>query len=323
MFILCLKSSHAMGMGHLFRMINLYGALRQNGVDATIVLLGEHPPSSEWLQRAGIPFEVVTDQAIGRANWEAGLALRYGAKVWVNDRLQTDADHAIRIKELGLRLVTFDDLGSGAALADIHVTALSGVRGETPQGAKVLMGLKYLILPPEIARFRRQRTECKSWVVSLGGSDTYGVTVMVAQWLSARQQHATLILGPGFSHEEALAKVMDGSFTVKRSVPSLIAEFAGHDLAITGGGLTAFEAAAAGLPTVTVANEVWEVAHCLHLQALGCSLFAGPHKNIDLSMLEEPLDIANMSVAALHAVDTNGVNQVCHEMMTLVDRSRH
>jgi spore coat polysaccharide biosynthesis predicted glycosyltransferase SpsG len=99
----------------------------------------------------------------------------------------------------------------------------------------------------------------------------------------------------------------------------LAAEFAGHDLAITGGGLTAFEAAAAGLPTVTVANEEWEVAHCLHLQALGCSVFAGSHEKIDLSLLDGPLDIAKMSMAALGAVDTEGVNRVCDEMMALLN----
>jgi len=308
-----------MGMGHLFRMINLYGALRQSRADAILVLLGEHPPASEWLERLHIPFEVVADQAGGQSGWEAELAMRYKSKVWVNDRLQTDADHAIRIKQLGLRLATFDDLGSGAALADIHVAALAGVRGENPQGAKVLTGLKYLILTPEIARYRRQRTECNSWVVSLGGSDTHGVTVKVAQWLSARQQPATLILGPGFEHEEALEKVIGVGFSVKRSVPSLAAELAAHDLAITGGGLTAFEAAATGLPTVTVANEKWEMAHCRHLQTLGCSVFAGPHENINLSVLERPLDIAKMSMAALHAVDTDGVKRVCGEMMSLLN----
>lgn len=311
-----------MGMGHLFRMINLYGALHQSGVDAIIVLLGEHLPSSEWLVREGIPFEIVADQVVGQSGWEAGLVLRYGAKVWINDRLQTDANHAARIKALGLRLVTFDDLGGGAALADIHVAALAAVRGEIPQGAKVLAGLKYLILAPEIAHFRRQRTECDSWVVSLGGSDTYGVTVKVAMWLNARQQPTTLILGPGFEHEEALKKVMGVDFKVKRAVPSLVAEFAAYDLAITGGGLTAFEAAALGLPTVTVANEVWEVAHCLHLQALGCSVFAGPHENINLSLLEGPLDVAKMSGVALQAVDTDGVNRVCNELLSLLRQWR-
>jgi spore coat polysaccharide biosynthesis predicted glycosyltransferase SpsG len=317
MFILCLKSSHAMGMGHLFRMINLYGALRQSGFDAIIVLLGEHPPASEWLTRVAIPFEVVTDPAGGQPSWEAEIALRHKARVWVNDRLQTDADHASRIKELGLRLVTFDDLGKGAALADIHVAALAGMRGDTPLGAKVLTGLKYLMLPPEIAGLRRQRTVCKSRVVSLGGSDTHGVTVKVARWLKARQQPATLILGPGFSHEEMLVDVTGNSTTVKRSIPSLAAEFASHDLAITGGGMTAFEAAAAGLPTVTVANEKWEVAHCLYLQSLGCSVFAGPQESVDLGLLESPLDIARMSAAALQAVDTDGIHRVCYELSLL------
>lgn len=307
-----------MGMGHLFRLINLYGALRQNGACATLVLLGEHPPATEWLERAGIPFEVMADQVVMQPHWESALTLRLAAKVWVNDRLQTDADHAARIKELGLRLVTFDDLGSGAALADIHVSALADVRGETPLGKKVLAGLKYLILPPEIAHFRRQRAECQSMVVSLGGSDTYGVTVKVAQWLSARKQSATLILGPGFNHNEMLDEVLGDGITVKRSVPSLVAEFAKHDVAITGGGLTAFEAVAAGLPTVTIANEKWEVAHCLYLQKQGCSVFAGPHENIDLSLLDEPLDIAKMSKAALIAVDADGVNRVCYELMSIL-----
>lgn len=321
MFILCVKSSHAMGMGHLFRMINLFGVLRQNGFDAVIVLLGAHPPSSEWLARASIPFEIVTEQAIGMTDWEASITLRYEAKVWVNDRLQTDAVHAARVKALGLRLVTFDDLGNGAALADIQVAALAGVRGEAPPGEKVLTGLDYLILSPEISRYRQQRSECNRWVVNFGGSDTHGVTVKVAKWLSTRKQAATLILGPGFSHDEALAKVMGAGITVKRSVPSLAAEFSMYDLAITGGGLTAFEAAAAGLPTLTVANEPWEVAHCRHLQAIGCSVFAGRHDEMDLRLLDTPLDIAGMSQAALYGVGIDGVVRVCRELMLLSNQS--
>ncbi len=317
MFILCVKSSHAMGMGHLFRMINLHGVLRQNGADAVVVLLGDHPPSSAWLKRVSIPFEVVVEQDYGLSGWEAIIALRYEAKIWVNDRLQTDAVHAARIKDLGLPLVTFDDLGSGAALADINVAALAGVRRETPSGEKVLIGLDYLILALEIAFYRRQRSQCSSLVVNLGGSDTHGVTVKVAKWLRTRQQSATLILGPGFRHDEALAKVLGECITLKRSVPSLAAEFSLYDLAITGGGMTAFEAAASGLPSVTVANEPWEVAHCRHLELLGCSVFAGPHDEMDLSLLDTPLDIERMSQAALAGVGIDGAVRVCRELMLL------
>ena len=306
-----------MGMGHLFRMITLFRVLRQNGADAVIVLLEPHPASIEWLKNADIPFDVVAEQISGMTNWEVVITLRHKAIVWINDRLNTDAVHAARIKALGLKLVTFDDLGSGAALADIQVAALAGVRGENPVGLNVLVGLEYLILTPEITCYRRQRSDCGSWVVNLGGSDTHGVTVKVAEWLSEHRQVATLILGPGFSHDEALNKVIREGITVKRSVPSLVAEFSMHDLAITGGGLTAFEAAAAGLPTVTVANEPWEVAHCRHLELLGCSLFAGSHEGMDLSVLNVPLDISRMSRAALAAVGIDGAARVCRELLIL------
>jgi len=307
-----------MGMGHLFRMITLYGALRHKGASATIVLLGKHLPSSEWLERSSIPCQIVED-ATTLSGWEKRLALQYGAQVWVNDRLHTDADHARRIKDMGLWLVTFDDLGGGAALADLHVSALAGVRGETPSGVKVLTGLEYLLVSQDIAHFRRQRTECHSRVVTLGGSDTHGVTLMVARWLSIRQQPGTLILGPGFEHEGVLSTIVSDSITVKRSVPSLAAEFAAHDLAITGGGLTAFEATAAGLPTITVANETWEVAHCRYLQGRGCSLFAGRHDAIDFSVFEKAPDVQTMSRVALDTVDVNGVDRVCAELVSLVN----
>jgi spore coat polysaccharide biosynthesis predicted glycosyltransferase SpsG len=308
-----------MGMGHLFRMINLYRVLRHIGADAVVVLLGAHPQSSEWLAKANIPFEIVAEESGGIPFWDIDIALRYKTKVWINDRLQTDLAHADRIKNLGLRLVTFDDLGDGAARADLHVAAWAEVRGESPKGVKVLVGSRYIILAPEIARYRRQRIECNTLVVNLGGSDTHGVTVKVAQWLKARKKTATLVLGPGFSHDEALAGVMMDNITVKRSVPSLAAEFFLHDLAITGGGLTAFEAAGAGLPTVTIANEKWEVAHCLHLQTLGCSMFAGPYDNIDLNILDEQLDIVKMSAAAFNAVPLNGVDLICEKLMSLCD----
>jgi spore coat polysaccharide biosynthesis predicted glycosyltransferase SpsG len=319
MFILCVKSSHAMGMGHLFRMINLYGVLRQSGAEVVVVLLGEHPPSSEWLGRKGISFEVVTDHLAGTPGWETSLVLRHKTKVWVNDRLETDANHAARIKELGLLLVTFDDLGSGAAHADLHVAALAGVRGESPHGVKVLMGLDYLILAPEIVQYRRHRSSCSSMVVNFGGSDTHGMTVKVARWLSVRQQAATLILGPGFIHEAELAEIDLNKLIVKRSVPSLAAEFSQHDVAITGGGITAFEAAAAGLPSVTVANESFEVGHCRHLHALGCSVFAGPHDKVDWSLMETSLNISAMSQAALDAVNAEGAKRVCNELMNLLN----
>ena len=70
MFVICLRSSHAMGMGHLFRMMNLYQGMQRQGMKAVFVLLGEHAPAERLLQNNDISFEVVTDTLPG---WETKL----------------------------------------------------------------------------------------------------------------------------------------------------------------------------------------------------------------------------------------------------------
>src|SRR5947208_31595 len=128
------------------------------------------------------------------------------------------------------------------------------------------------------------RTALNSLVVSMGGSDTYGVTVDVARALKQRGTGATVILGPGFAHDEALAAVKHEGLVLKRNVPSLAEEFFHHDLAITAGGLTPCEANAAGLPCIIIATESWEARTGQELEQLGGSRFAGSRGAIDFSL---------------------------------------
>lgn len=315
MFLFCVESSHAKGMGHLFRAINLHRVLREKGHQSAIALLGGDVASQDWLEKAAIPYATVKN--LNDAEWEVSLIAKFSPKVWINDRLNTDAEHAGRIKRAGLWLSTFDDTGSGATLADLHVAALADVRGESPAGKRTLIGADYLIFPPEVAQLRRVRTKRKGLIVTLGGSDTHGATISVVEWLNAKATPATIVLGPAFAHESAMSSLDSENLIIKRSVPSLLKELADHDLAITGGGLTAFEAAVLGVPTAIVANEPWEVAHAMYLQSLGCSVFAGTHDQINLDVLDKDMDFEGMSNAALNAFMPNGANRVAESLLKL------
>ena len=68
-------------------------------------------------------------------------------------------------------------------------------------------------------------------------------------------------------------------------------EFSHYDLAITGGGITPFEANAAGLPCVVIANEDFEIPVGLGLEKLGGTVFAGHYSQIDAKLLSENLPI--------------------------------
>jgi spore coat polysaccharide biosynthesis predicted glycosyltransferase SpsG len=314
-FALCIESSHSRGFGHLYRSLNLAEALMRRGRRVRF-LVNEDAQSLAILSARGHNAEVVelTDITSG---WEEEAIARLGFQAWINDRLDTSGRHGERVKAAGLPLVTFDDRGDGARAADLHIAALAFEDGARLQGRRVLQGPDYLILNPEIARHRRLRTEASPLLVTLGGTDTWGATVKVVDILARRGKGATVVLGPGFRHHSALTEVQTSDFMVKEDVPSLIAEMAMHSLAVTGGGITPFEANAAGLPCIVVANEDFEITAAQTLQRMGSAVFAGHHSQIDASVFDRTLPIETMSRAALDSIGLEGTQRVVDAIESL------
>lgn len=315
MFALCIESSHARGMGHLYRALNLADGLAQAGAEFTFYL-NDHAPSRKILVNRGLPHRIV-DLRDFIGDWEAALIRQDGIALWLNDRLDTDICHAEKIKAAGIPLVTFDDRGTGAALADLHIAALAFDEQERLAGDRLLRGADYLILNPQIADYTRQRLQLASILVTLGGSDTYGVTVKVVQLLKQMNMVATVVVGPAFLHRAKLDEVMTDGFILKQCIPSMIAEFYRHDLAITGGGITPFEANASGLPCVVIANELFEIPVGKELHRLGGSVFAGHHEALMGPLFSIDLPLEQMSQAGMRNISLQGTKRVISALLEL------
>lgn len=316
MFALCIESSHARGMGHFYRALNLAEGLAKAGL-SYMFYLNDHAPSRQILVERGVPHRVV-DLEDFTGNWEASLIQQDCITLWLNDRLDTDLRHAEKIKATGIPLVTFDDRGTGATLADLHIAALAFDEQERLGGAKLLRGADYLILNPQISDYTRLRKHLVNILVTLGGSDTYGVTIRVVQLLKEMDLTATIVIGPGFMHMDMLDEVLAEGFTLKRGVPSMIEEFYRHDLAITGGGITPFEANASGLPCVVIANELFEIPVGVALQKLGGSLFVGHHESLSSPLFVTDLPLEQMSQAGMSNIGLQGTQRVIDALMGLV-----
>lgn len=315
MFALCIESSHARGMGHFFRALNLAKGLAKAGLRYTFYL-NDHAPSVQILLGQGEPHRIV-DLEDFAANWEASLIQQDGITLWVNDRLDTDIRHAKKVKATGIPLVTFDDRGAGAALADLHIAAMSFDAQERLAGTRLLRGSEYLILNPQIGDYTRLRKQLSSILVTLGGSDTYGVTIKVVQLLKEMDLAATIVVGPGFIHMDKLNEVLTKDFALKRSVPSMIEEIYHHDLAITGGGITPFEANASGLPCVVIANEQFEIPTGQTLQRLGGSIFAGYHETLKSPLFRADIPLEQMSRAGMANIGLQGTQRVISALLEL------
>ena len=315
-FGICVESSHQKGMGHLIRALNLIELVKEKE-DAYILIVNNDAESVSFLKKLSINFEVVEMDDLA-SNWETTIIKRHKINIWVNDRLDTLIEHAKNVKLNGISLVCIDDLGCGAGLADINFGTLPLSFNSDLRGKKVLKGLQYLILNKEIDKYKRIRDRIERILVVLGGSDTYGVTLKVARVLRNTGKLATIVTGPLFRHKLELDRFICDGFVVKNTVPSLISEFSGYDLAITGGGVTPFEANASGLPCIVIANELFEVANGLFLNELGSSVFAGYHEEFNNDIFNwGGLDIKKMSGIGMSRIKTSGAENIYKELSSL------
>lgn len=312
MFSLCIESSHKRGMGHFYRALNLIEYLEQRQ-EPYVLLVNDDERAVSLLKEKHIHFLTVNLSDF-TSDWETRVINEYGIDVWVNDRMQTQILHAEKIKRNNIKLITFDDQGSGAQLADINFCPLAGDTNTALPGKRIITGIDYLILNSDIGKYKKQRTQGDKILVSLGGSDTYSVTMRVIKILKKLGRKATIVIGPSFKNKEKLIREAGEEYHIKSSVPSLIQEFYEYDFAITGGGITPFEANASGLPCIIIANELHEIANGRFLQKMGSSIFAGHYENIDKNLFKKKLNIETMSKIGLSAIPLNGVENIYREI---------
>ena len=317
MLAICIECSHQRGMGHLFRAMNLIRTLEQNK-KRYVLLVNEDSNALRILKENNI-VPIIVDLWDTESDWEGRLIKEKQITVWLNDRLDTGAETAKHVKAAGIPLFTVDDMGEGASYADGNFASLIFEHIENVPGKKVYAGSDYLILNPEIADYRLERNEIKKILVTLGGSDTYGVTLRVIEFLKKWQQEAdvriTILLGPGAAIRREVEEAICGTdFELVSGVPSLIAYFSEFDFAITGGGVTALEAAASGLPCLIIANELHEIQIGRHMEQIGSAVFAGYYKEMNLEKIREIKDVRSMSRKGMEKVSLRGAERICEIM---------
>ena len=186
------------------------------------------------------------------------------------------------------------------------------------KGKNSKQGIDFFVLNCEVSRYKRVRSSKKKIIVTLGGSDTYGITLKVVRGLKLMGLSATIIMGPSFAHKEELIRNASGQFILKDSVPSLIEEMYHYDIAITGGGITPFEANASGLPCLIIASELHEIDNGKYLHKLGSSFFWGYYDEIETLLFPlEKLDIEKMSRRGMERISVNGSENIYNAIKAL------
>ncbi len=306
MIAICIESSQQRGMGHFYRALNLL-AYFKNMDEKTMIIINQDEESLQILKKENIIYEVADYNDVV-SNWEKEMIQKYGIEVWLLDKFQTKLEMAEHIKSMDVLLAAIDDSGAGADLVDLNFCSMTF---RDLRGKKIYKGKEYMVLNPDIVKYRRYRTKLKKILVTMGGSDTYGVTIKVVRILKQLGYSAHIIIGPNFKYKRLLEKEINDQFVIYNTVPSLIKKFYEYDLAITGGGVTCFEANSSGLPCMIIANEQHEIDSGKYLESFGGAKFIGYYKDVSKKDIHiEKLNISEMSKAGLKALSLNGIANI-------------
>ena len=172
-----------------------------------------------------------------------------------------------QLKTLGLFLITFEDLSSDVFPADIVVIPYLGAESHKFQKKKesqYLLGPKYFPVREEFLKININQTpkeNVKTILVTMGGSDPNQITKKVVKALSNLKLNVHLIIVLGYLSQlscvqvKALLSNYGGSYKVIKDAKNMAKLMNESQLAITNSGLTKYEMANMGLPTIIITNS--------------------------------------------------------------------
>ena len=270
------------GLGHLQRCLSLASALRR--FDARCIFLTNRVRAVQSRVRA-FGFEADRLEGLesgGTENLKRTLekAVRHQCDAMVVDSYHADADYLGLLRATGLFVVAVDDLArhpfpcqlvvNGGAHA-LHLPYRSS-SGDT----RFLLGPRYALLHPEFwdTPPRTVQQTSGNVLVTLGGADPHNLMPMLLSVLDdlPGEFTVTAIVGPFFKNRTEIQATANGCrrpVRLIRSPDSIRDLMLQADLAISAGGQTLYELAAAGTPTVAVQVADNQVASMRALVAEG------------------------------------------------------
>ena len=248
-----------LGMGHIYRCLTLAYSL--TGHEILFVTREDRQEGYEKLLASHMQVKTIEcDEDFYQ------IISEWKPDVVVNDCLNTERKYVKELKKRVKRVVTLEDIGSGADVADATINALYE---DDSKGENYYWGEKYVCLKDEflIAAPAQYHEKVKKIVVMFGGSDPSDFTFRV--YNLAKRIHADypnmefqFVLGAGYDNTmHNLSDDKEHNITVVKDIKRVSDALANADLALTSQGRTVYELAAMGVPAIVMAQNERETKH--------------------------------------------------------------
>jgi UDP-2,4-diacetamido-2,4,6-trideoxy-beta-L-altropyranose hydrolase len=267
--------NHQIGLGHIFRCVKLGKALKKKW-PASRILLAAQNKDELFVKSLDLPIKVCNERKVCSERWD----------LLIIDQLNVLPRKLRKLRMVSRCLVSLDDCGRGHYLTDISFNALYRCKIKRPESSMTdsKQGFEYLLLDPRVKDSKHQcRKNIRDVFLSQGGADTYGLipklSCEIEDWIKEnRQRRLHVHLGPAFRDFKKLESICDRLknqvkiHSKAKDMPSLMEKM---DVAISSGGMTAFELVSLGIPTVIITAEKKELESASALAATGACINLG------------------------------------------------
>lgn len=246
-----------LGLGHIYRALTLAYSLMEHDIQFICdsnKTIGVHKLKSSNMH----VLEISSDTEL--LNWLESNK----PDIYVHDCLDTSEKLMQSIKPLVGRLISFEDLGEGARVADAVINAM--YEGASPH-TNAYTGKNYVALRDEylIAKPNKFSEKVEDVIVLFGGTDPLDLSSRIfalAQKYNSLEAKVNFdfILGPGYKGQKVVDKPELGIF-VHKDVVRISDYMRKADIAFSSQGRTTFELASMGVPTIVLAQNEREQLH--------------------------------------------------------------
>lgn len=241
-----------LGMGHVYRTLALAQELARH--DILIITTESMELGGGFFSKQVFSHESVSDQ--GQLIQKAK---DFGADLVVLDVLDTTRDLVIALQATGAKVVTFEDMGEGALVADLTISDLY----PNPEAIKQLSGVEHSILAPSFEVLNRTAeisAEVDHVLVLFGGTDPAELADKSLKALEAIgfQGKVSCVRGLGAQDLAADYKL---DLEILRDVKNMGELMANSDLALSSAGRTISELMSIGVPTICLCQNQKELSH--------------------------------------------------------------
>jgi CMP-N-acetylneuraminic acid synthetase/spore coat polysaccharide biosynthesis predicted glycosyltransferase SpsG len=244
------------GLGHIYRTLTLAHSIMDH--DVSFLMNSKYELGIGIVQSYNFKVETFNENPLEKIK-------DLQPDIVINDILDTNKDYILALKESGITVYNFEDLGEGAEYADGVFNAL--YPGSVPS-ENFYTGEKFYCARSEFLLSDKKiiNEEVKNVLITFGGTDPNNLTLKTLKSIKdvPGNFNITIILGPGYSKTEELNSYLGNvnrDIKVYYKVKNMAEHMYNADIIFSSAGRTMYEIAMIGTPAIIISQNSREMTH--------------------------------------------------------------